>query len=261
MYRRDRESERSRDRRGVSPVIAVVLLVAVTIVIGFVTAGFVLDIGGSVTDEPPLASFDYDLNTTTGEVTVALTDGDRIDGDRLRFAGAAQEHTRLGSIPNWGGQTVTAGSTTSVTVQTEETLRIVWENPKTGDSGVVDTFDVPRFAGTDARIVGTASDSAEVSWGGGYPGVRIDVDNFATPTGELYLEVETCTNAQIASRTLQSPDTFEFDNANSAISPDEGELVELRAYESDEKRTLIKTQQVYDQDGTSDPQETSGQNC
>lgn len=248
-------------QRAASPVIAVILIIAVTIILGVVTAGFVLDVGEEVDTEPPQAAFEYDLNKTTGELTVRHANGDTLNGDRLRFAGAAKEYTRLGSIPNWGGQTVSAGDPTGVTVQADQTLKIIWENDEKRESAVIDTYDVPRFAGTDAEIVATASDSAEVSWGGGNPGVQVAINNFATPTGELYLEVETCDTGSVASKTIQKPTTFEFRNDNSVISPNEGELIELRTYESSSKQNLVKTQQVYDQDGTSDPKETSGQNC
>lgn len=49
--------------RGVSPVIAVILMVAITVILSAVIGSFVLDIGGSLNDSPPQATFEAEQNT------------------------------------------------------------------------------------------------------------------------------------------------------------------------------------------------------
>lgn len=62
------ESTTSKDDRAVSPVIGVILMVAITVILAAVIAAFVLDIGPGDTD--PSASIDF--NQGDGEVTVEL---------------------------------------------------------------------------------------------------------------------------------------------------------------------------------------------
>jgi flagellin-like protein len=49
-----------RDDRGVSPVIAVILMVAITVILSAVIGTFVLDIGSSLSESPPQASFEIE---------------------------------------------------------------------------------------------------------------------------------------------------------------------------------------------------------
>lgn len=53
------------DKRGVSPVIAVILMVAITVILAAVVGSFVLDIGSGVSDAPPSASFSVERDTQT----------------------------------------------------------------------------------------------------------------------------------------------------------------------------------------------------
>jgi hypothetical protein len=209
-------------------------MVAVTIILGLVTAGFVLDLGNKVESETPQAAFDYSLNTTTGELTVTHQSGADIDGDKLRFGGAALEKERLGSITEWSGETVSAGDSAVVTVQADETLRLVWENVETEESAVISEYDVPLFAGTDARITGTSSGSGGP---GNYPThVRVEIDNFATPTGELYVKIENCDSGDVVTRTYQDPPGTERIDLGRVNN---GDLIRMTTYWSDSEANQV----------------------
>jgi len=67
------------EERAVSPVIGVILMVAITVILAAVIAAFVLDIGPGDTD--PSATFDTDYDTEEDEVDVTLNSlGSGTDG-------------------------------------------------------------------------------------------------------------------------------------------------------------------------------------
>ena len=62
----------SEDERAVSPVIGVILMVAITVILAAVIAAFVLDLGDSVGQEAQ-AGIDFEESTSDGNVTVSVT--------------------------------------------------------------------------------------------------------------------------------------------------------------------------------------------
>jgi archaeal type IV pilus assembly protein PilA len=98
-----RNERGSEDERAVSPVIGVVLMVAVTVVLSAVIAGFVMEMGDGMEDSleaTGAASFDFDADE--GSMTVALVSegnadeweavGD-IDGGPVEIDGAGDAVT------------------------------------------------------------------------------------------------------------------------------------------------------------------------
>ncbi len=103
------------EKRAVSPVIGVVLMVAVVVILAAVIGAFVLGLGGSQTDAPQ-ASFSYDAST--GDLT--MTGGDTLDG-------AIVEVVTGNNTQTWGGGDITAGSTINIgTVANGETITVNW---------------------------------------------------------------------------------------------------------------------------------------
>ncbi|PSP34437.1 type IV pilin [Halobacteriales archaeon QH_10_67_22] len=81
MHERDYNGE-----RGVSPVIGVVLMVAITVVLASTAAAFFIGIGNnSANTEPPTAGFDYKYDTVDGSQVLTLQHrgGDEIDPSNL----------------------------------------------------------------------------------------------------------------------------------------------------------------------------------
>ncbi|QCW02839.1 type IV pilin [Natrinema pallidum] len=60
------------EQRAVSPVIGVILMVAITVILAAVIAAFVLDLGGSVGQEAQ-AGVTVDVNEETNKITVEVT--------------------------------------------------------------------------------------------------------------------------------------------------------------------------------------------
>ena len=99
--------------RAVSPVIGVILMVAITVILAAVIGTFVLGLGDQLGDTAPQASFDVvNANDTDKEVTFAKTGGQTIDANDLALS---IDGTRYDTFPDqdWqSGQEITVGYST-----------------------------------------------------------------------------------------------------------------------------------------------------
>jgi flagellin-like protein len=207
--------------RGVSSVISVILMVAVTVILAAVVATFALDLGGSASDTGPQASFQFEYDTTTGNVTVAHTNGDALDGDRLRFSGAAVDKRTFGSITEWAGSEVTGGETAQVHVEEGEELRVAWRSEDRSQSAVLGEFTVP-----EAGVV--ASGSVSVTDLDGASGeVTVDVGSLSAVGGNANLVAENTDTGNSVSRTVSGAGSYTL---SPGVGP--GDTVEVTLYES-----------------------------
>jgi flagellin-like protein len=127
------------DDDAVSPVIGVILMVAITVILAAVIGAFVLGIGGSQT-QTPQASWEWSTGTASGtncgsnsgSNTVAVTHqgGDEIDGSNLELAG------------NGCSGTITAGSSLNAQSVSSGTVSLVWKSPSSSDTSILSQFDV-----------------------------------------------------------------------------------------------------------------------
>jgi flagellin-like protein len=79
------------DDDAVSPVIGVILMVAITVILAAVIASFVLGLGDSASEVQPNSSFSFDYEEDAGSsgdlLTITLTDGDEIEAGNLYIRG------------------------------------------------------------------------------------------------------------------------------------------------------------------------------
>jgi flagellin-like protein len=128
--------------RAQSELTGTLLMVAVTIVAGATVAVFGLGVfdGG---ETAPQSDFDFEFQPDTTEVRVSFTQGDSIEGDQLRFSGAALEKTSFGGVTEWSGSELSAGASATVAVTPGETLRVVWQSDDGESTAILATYDVP----------------------------------------------------------------------------------------------------------------------
>ena len=135
------------DDSAVSPVIGVILMVAITVILAAVIGSFVLNLGGSLQQTAPQASFGFDYDTDgDGNVTITHESGDSIEADRLTTAGMANESVPWTNTSLSEGDTVSAG--TSATFDntadwTGETVRVVWESENGENSATLSQSTAP----------------------------------------------------------------------------------------------------------------------
>lgn len=130
-----------RNDRGVSPVIAVILMVAITVILSAVIGTFVLDIGSSLSESPPTAQFSAEQENVTytdywGQtksyriVNITHVGGEAINTENIHVtvagkraydvAGDTSSPSRITVDPIWNdAEQITAGDTASVYTRTD----------------------------------------------------------------------------------------------------------------------------------------------
>ena len=117
------------EERAVSPVIGVILMVAITVILAAVIAAFVLDLGQS-TGANPQAGITFDEGS--GEVTATVNSIERLDGINGNPSGSDCDFSGLSASV---GSTDTDSSCTS-----GDTIIIVGEYD--GDEAVIAEYEV-----------------------------------------------------------------------------------------------------------------------
>jgi flagellin-like protein len=140
------------DEDAVSPVIGVILMVAITVILAAVIGAFVLGIGGSQ-ETVPSASFSFDESATSGsscdltdgssttEVGVTHDGGAEIDGSNNLYLSADGKESTWDSCGSGSG-TVTAGDTAVAEIDDSDTLNVVWKSTSSDDTSILGTFEL-----------------------------------------------------------------------------------------------------------------------
>ena len=126
------------DDNAVSPVIGVILMVAITVILAAVIASFVLGLGPGST--APTADFDF--NQEGNKLTITHATGDKLNPDNIYVRGD------IGTDDSWNGHAATAiseiGSGNSIEVTLSDPsgseVRIIWENADSSQTLESDTF-------------------------------------------------------------------------------------------------------------------------
>lgn len=146
------------DDRAVSPVIGVILMVAITVILAAVIGGFVLGLGDQLQTTTPQASFGFDTSNSKANMAVTHESGDSIPSSNLNLTTSSNMTDAGDSSPadvtsvsfedlGVSGD-VSAGDTVEVTAGTGvsdfggDTFRVVWisdsgENTATLAKGTV----------------------------------------------------------------------------------------------------------------------------
>jgi len=137
--------------RGVSPVIGVILMVAITVILAAVIGAFVLGLGDQASQSAPQTSFNYDFNGDD-DLDITHSGGDNIDNSTIEvrigsltvFDGApvnADDVEELDSVDGWTEDTIRTGDTLEIRGDDEDfsgdTVRIIWTNPSGGSSNTL----------------------------------------------------------------------------------------------------------------------------
>ncbi|GGM57005.1 flagellin-like protein [Halarchaeum rubridurum] len=144
------------DDRGVSPVIGVILMVAITVILAAVIGTFVLGLGSNVGNNAPSATFNYEYGLGDSDsgvnatVTITSQGGDSITGSTLENQVSNGDAT-YGTTDDWP-DTVTAGSSSTFEKSagnntnaswTGETIQVVWSSESGGSSSIISSSTAP----------------------------------------------------------------------------------------------------------------------
>jgi len=144
----------------VSPVIGVILMVAITVILAAVIASFVLGLGDTASQATPQASFSFDYdssvgNDTSGAATITHDGGDTIEGNELYIRGdgliddptsaswgfSSGDFDYDGNSDNWETATstseVTAGNSIVAAAEDDYNLRVIYETQEGDNSATL----------------------------------------------------------------------------------------------------------------------------
>lgn len=116
--------------RAVSPVIGVILMVAITVILAAVIGTFVLGLGDQVQETSPNAQWDWDKQSND-DMELSHEGGQNVDPARLEVTGATGG-VQCDSASAWTGLSnskVTAGATCTIVngdLSNGDSLRLVW---------------------------------------------------------------------------------------------------------------------------------------
>ncbi|WP_324664165.1 type IV pilin N-terminal domain-containing protein [Haloarcula sediminis] len=141
------------DDDAVSPVIGVILMVAITVILAAVIASFVLGLGDQTGQQTPQASWSWSHNpdaasptnsdlqlggTGEGNVTLSHDGGDDIDPANINITDGT--NTVQGS--DAFSDPISAGDSADIGVDSTGEVRLVWYSPESDSSSVLSTYEV-----------------------------------------------------------------------------------------------------------------------
>ncbi|UPV73646.1 type IV pilin N-terminal domain-containing protein [Halorussus limi] len=141
------------DDGAVSPVIGVILMVAITVILAAVIGTFVLGLGDRVSQAQPNAQFTFEYSQTNSHQWVNVTHdgGEGVEGDQLSMTVGGDEVWTPGStvdseeVDEWSGKKITAGSSLKEydsAISDGETVKIIWSASGSDKTAVVGESEV-----------------------------------------------------------------------------------------------------------------------
>ncbi|GAB3326867.1 type IV pilin N-terminal domain-containing protein [Haloplanus salinarum] len=132
--------------RAVSPVIGVILMVAITVILAAVIGTFVLGLGDQVSESAPQASmsFDFNIGADSGDyVNITHEGGETLDNSSISVD--ADSTLTYQSTPSQWSDTISAGDTGVFTgVSNGDTVRVIWTNPAGGSTNTIARATAPQ---------------------------------------------------------------------------------------------------------------------
>lgn len=154
------------DKRGVSPVIGTILMVAVVVLLAATVGTFVLDVANDATQDEPLTTFRMSQDGTA--VVLTHTGGDTLDGENVYIV--SESSGWLGNYAGTDGQacnttisTVKPGTECSISGVSSGDLSVIW---RSNDRSAV-LFRAMVFESTPASTPTTTHTSTPPGSGGG----------------------------------------------------------------------------------------------
>ncbi|MFC6872206.1 type IV pilin N-terminal domain-containing protein [Halobellus marinus] len=138
------------DDSAVSPVIGVILMVAITVILAAVIGSFVLNLGGSLQNTAPQATIDFNYNESApsagdGNVTLVHASGDQLENSSIRVTTSDSASSFSGANYSDENSPYTAGDQIAKgPYDAGETVRLVWQDPEGGSSSTIAESSAPN---------------------------------------------------------------------------------------------------------------------
>jgi len=146
------------DEDAVSPVIGVILMVAITVILAAVIGTFVLGLGDQVQSSAPNANFQFEYSgiadTSTGTIDITHNGGQDVESSQLTVNIAGDEYDPTATTAfstTWSGTVATGDTATydenqagATDYSGGETVRIVWTSSSGGSSNTIGQSTIPN---------------------------------------------------------------------------------------------------------------------
>jgi flagellin-like protein len=142
-----------RDEDAVSPVIGVILMVAITVILAAVIGTFVLGLGDQVQSSAPNANFqfeygEFDSGSSGDEVQVTHNGGQDVAYERVSVQVGSSSTTNWGSALSTSGSdsTISTGDTATFDIDGAsggDAVRVIWTSPNGDSSNTIGSSSVP----------------------------------------------------------------------------------------------------------------------
>ncbi|WP_135855042.1 type IV pilin [Halorussus salinus] len=143
------------DDGAVSPVIGVILMVAITVILAAVIGTFVLGLGDRVSQAQPNAqfSFEYGNNGSADFTNITHDGGEGVESSQLSVQIGGNTmwtdgETKNVSTDTWSGSKITAGATVEIhdeedgDIEDGETVKVIWTASGSDKTAVIGESEV-----------------------------------------------------------------------------------------------------------------------
>lgn len=145
------------DARAVTPVMGIILLVAIAVILGEIIGTFALGLGETVQDYAPSTQFNFNFDSTasgqpcglagvgdTGKLEITHEAGDKIDERQLTLVDGEGNSADWNDCASTPVTDISSGDKTIPDIDADDTIKIIWESEnKGGDTAVLATFEGP----------------------------------------------------------------------------------------------------------------------
>lgn len=142
-----RSSELNTSDRAVSPVIGVILMVAITVILAAVIGTFVLGLGDNIGNSAPQAQFNYnyaDAGSGNKWVNITHQGGDPINNETLSITVGGADYTTANDVQGTWDDRTTAGDTININISAKsgDKVQIIWTSEDGQTSSVISESEV-----------------------------------------------------------------------------------------------------------------------
>ena len=141
------------EKRAVSPVIGVILMVAITVILAAVIGTFVLGLGDQVSESAPQAQFTFDFTDPASggeEVSIAHDGGDSIEnstlsvnvGGTLAWNSDGTQNSYTNPSGAWSGKigagdTITLKANADGDISDGDAIRVIWSSQNSDKTATI----------------------------------------------------------------------------------------------------------------------------
>ena len=130
------------DEDAVSPVIGVILMVAITVILAAVIGTFTLGLYEGGNEAAPVVDFDTEYDDANSKLTVTHVGGETVDANRLEWVEGEGDGT-MSAATDFSGQISSGSQAVVQDVKSDEVVLLVWNTVDEKRSATIMQWDGP----------------------------------------------------------------------------------------------------------------------